>query len=217
MTDEYRKYVDLKQRHPELFASHPNDAYRLVLDDAEATRLGLDVKTGVMYADEYHQFLKDPVIRPDGKPGTYLRLLGAKDASHGVAALCRFQGDIVLVDHFRHAVRGWMWEIPRGFGDPGCTFEQNVTREVDEEIQGTITPGSLQRIGLHHANSGISGQCDELAFVEMSDLREFVPTEGIRERRLFMPDEVEAMIRDGAITDGFTIAAYFKAKLLSLV
>lgn len=217
MTDAYRKYLELKQSHPELFTVEPDDAYQLVTDDAEAARLGLDATTGVMYADQYHQLLKDPVIRPDGEPGTYLRLLGARDASPGIAVLCRFQGKIVLVDHFRHATRGWMWEIPRGFGDPGCSFADNATREVEEEIQASVVAGTLQRIGLHHANSGISGQRDELAFVEVAELRAFTPNEGIRERRLFAPNEVEAMIRDGAITDGFTLAAYFHAKLRGLV
>ncbi len=219
MTPAYEQYVALKARSPELFCNEENSPYPIILDDEDVRRAGLQDCTGVMYEDGYIRLLKDPVLRPDATTGTYLRVLAAKEMTPGVAVLCRFHGKFVLVEHFRHALRGWRWEIPRGYGDPKCEWIDNATREAREEITGEIDRESphTQLLGQIHPNSGLTGTCDNLVFAELRHLGEFKPSEGIRDRKLFTTREIDEMIRTGAITDGFTVAAIYHAKLRRLL
>ncbi|MGP3928192.1 hypothetical protein [Streptomyces sp. 8N616] len=71
----------------------------------------------MVYEDAYVMLLRDPVRFPDGRTGTYIRSVSAMQEP-GCVVLPLLGGEVVLLEHFRHATRSWHWEVPRGFG-PG--------------------------------------------------------------------------------------------------
>ena len=125
----------------------------------------------------------------------------------GAAAIVPVMADgkILLLKQYRHAVGGFIWEIPAGTLDPGEDADACAARELTEETGYTadrirklavITPlpaYSDERIHLYLATglsrAGQNLDADELLFVHPTPL----------ERAL-------AMIYDGTIQDAKTIA-----------
>ncbi len=79
-------------------------------------------KIGIIAKDKYWMWIRDAVIFPAGATGTYDRLIKTseirKNPNNGVAFL-PVTGDkkIVLVVIYRHALRDWSIEIPKGSVD----------------------------------------------------------------------------------------------------
>ncbi|MCL6507582.1 MAG: NUDIX hydrolase, partial [Bryobacteraceae bacterium] len=124
-------------------------------------------------------------------------------------------GNVVLVRHFRHATRSWHLEFPRGFGTPGSHPDDDARTELREEI-GAVS-ARLVDLGLVYADSGLSGTPVKLYFAEITTFAGPEAAEGITAVELVSPDRLAALIRDGEITDGFTINAYTRALLRGLV
>ena len=119
-------YLALAKAHPKLFQNPSHDGIRILLDESEIREIeaqmeakGLpfeQVRVGIIYQDAYLRIIRDAVLFPDGKKGIYLRLIEPVDHASGVIVLPVYQGQILLIRHFRHATRTWHLEIPRGFG-----------------------------------------------------------------------------------------------------
>lgn len=124
----------------------------------------------------------------------------------GAAAIVPVMADgrVLMLQQYRHAVGGFIWEIPAGTLDPGEDADACAARELTEETGytadrihklATITPlpaYSDERIHLYLA-TGLSraSQCldaDELLFVHPVEL-----------------SRAMAMIQDGTIQDAKTI------------
>ncbi|MFO0864626.1 MAG: NUDIX hydrolase [Gemmataceae bacterium] len=209
MTPHYQRYLQLKQEEPGLFPGKADDPYRILHNDAEVQRLGLGDQCGVMYENDYIRVLNEPIMGPKG-PTPYLRILGAKHATPGVCILSQFEDRFVFIEIFRHPARDWLLELPRGFGDPGCTTEDNVRREAKEEIQAEVE--SIQTLGRVFPDSGISGKFDDIVYAKLSNMDAFTSSEGIRSRLSLTCDEIDEAIRSGRIRDGFTLSALSMAR-----
>ena len=172
-------------------------------------------RAGIFYEDPYIILLRDAVIFPDGKPGLYHRVIARHDEPTGVAVLGRYDEKFVLVRHFRHPSRAWHLEIPRGAvgadEDPGHIAHL----EISEEIGGTI--GSLVRLGLLHGASALMRHSVVLVYAELQSIGTPALGEGIADILLVSPSELERMIAEGAITDSFTVAAAYHARLRGLL
>jgi len=171
-------------------------------------------RAGVFYEDPYLMVLRDAVIFPDGKPGLYHRAIARNDGPTGVAILGRYRGDFILVRHFRHPTRAWHLEIPRGAVDSGETPTQMAQVEISEEIGGTI--GSMTQMGLLHGASAFMRHSVVLVYAELAAIGTPALGEGISDIVALAPAEFERLVRDGAITDAFTVAAAYRAKLRGL-
>ena len=226
--DSPDRYRSLLAARPAL-ALNPSGGITVVSDAAETARIealmadrfaaqGLPrewARAGIFYEDPYIILLRDAVIFPDGKPGLYHRVIARHDEPTGVAVLGRYDGKIVLIRHFRHPSRAWHLEIPRGAvgadEDPG-----HVARlEISEEIGGTIR--SLQRLGLLHGASALMRHSVVLVYAELESIGTPALGEGIAEILLVSPSEFERMIADSVITDAFTVAAAYHARLRGLL
>lgn len=167
-----KRYFELVQRHPELFTNPSADGITIELDPEKIQQIEQEVKqrlseqglpaewgnVGIAYEDQYILLLRDAVYFGNGKPGTYIRSI--QEASvPGVIILPVYQDRIVLTHHFRHATRSWHLEIPRGFGLPTMSSEENARRELYEEI-GSST-ATLHYLGRAHADTGMSTDCNE--------------------------------------------------------
>ncbi|SCE89007.1 ADP-ribose pyrophosphatase [Micromonospora haikouensis] len=222
------RYQDLRAQLPELF-DNPPDAAVKILDDptdvaaaerAKAEELaaqGLPMewsRTGVAYQDQYLTLVREPVRFPDGTFGTYIRSFPAGGAS-GVVLLPVLNGAVVLVEHFRHATRRWHLEAPRGFGVPGVPADEQALLELQEEIAAELV--SLIDLGLFHPDTGTSTNEVRLYLVEIAAVGAPQTGEGIRAVHTCTPAEVGKLVRDGVITDSFTIAAWTRAWLRGLL
>jgi ADP-ribose pyrophosphatase len=222
-------YEALRGAAPEAFVNPPGAPIELLLDPADvaaaerqaAETLAADglptewAGTGVVYHDQYVVLLRDAVRMPSGRLGTYIRTIDA-GFGYGVAVLPRHEDDVVLVRHFRHSTRRWHLEIPRGFGTAGATPEEDVRREMREEIG--VGPARLAHLGVVHPDTGVQGAAVHLFYAELAEMPRATGTEeGIDEIRLVTPAELARLIRIGEISDGFTMAAYLRAVLRGLL
>jgi ADP-ribose pyrophosphatase len=133
----------------------------------------------------------------------------------GAAAIATFDGDgcVTLLRQYRHAVGGYLWEVPAGKLDPGEEPATCAARELEEEA-------GLVASRLEHVGSIVTcpGFCDEVIHL-------FVAT-GLRKvpNRLGADEVIDAvttvplsealqMIRQGTIRDAKTIAALLQVEL----
>ncbi|MEU1400955.1 NUDIX hydrolase [Streptomyces sp. NPDC005728] len=174
------------------------------------------VPAGVVSANRYLWYLRDAVRFPDGRLGLYDRILPPPDSSPGVVVLPLLgpEGKVVLIEHHRHATRSRHWEVVRGFGAPGATAEENVARELKEEI--TAVPTEVVPLGELHPDTGLQGDKVALYAARVDGIGELETGEAITRARVVTPAEAEEMVADGRITDGFTVAVLYRARLAGL-
>lgn len=208
-------YEDLRRKHPEMFVNVPG-GIEILLDpaDIEAARrsAGSGEPVGVVYSDRFVTVVRDAVRFPDGSLGLYVRMLPAGGVPGVVILpLIGAGSDVVLVEHYRHATRGWHLEAPRGMGESGEDGPANAIRELEEELG--VRAGELIPLGSVHADSGLLGGHAELYAARIPGVGTLDAAEGIR-RAVVMPfSRVEELIGQGEITDGFTIAVVTRVRL----
>ena len=88
-----------------------------------------------------------------------------------------FEDAIVLVRHFRHGVRDWCLEVPRGSTIPGRTDEETARVELLEEIGATAA--DLHLVGHVHVNSGLSPRLSIVYYAKLLDIGPAQASEGI--------------------------------------
>jgi ADP-ribose pyrophosphatase len=225
---ERERYDTIRRRWPELFVNPPGAAYEILFepslvraaedeDEARLTARGFPAawaKTGVVYEDPFIILVRDAVRRPDRSLGSYSRKLAASGAA-GVVVLPVFEDKIVLIRQFRHAIRAQHLEVPRGFGEPGVSAADQARAELREEIQAEAD--SLVELGSFHSNTGDSSGSTELFLANIHDFGQPQESEGITDIVLKEPKHVAELIRDGEITDSFTIGAFTRAWLRGLL
>ncbi len=130
----------------------------------------------------------------------------------GAAAVVPFvtADEVLLVRQYRHAVRGYLLEVPAGKLDPGEAPEACARRETEEEVG--YAPGSLARLGVIYTTPGFTDE--RIHLFTARDLRPGAARLG--------PDEVLSVVRmplveavrkieSGEIQDGKTICALLMA------
>jgi ADP-ribose pyrophosphatase len=228
MIDPFARYCALLVARPNL-ARNLEGGIDIILDPAEvrhieavmADRLAAQglprewARAGLFYEDPYIILLRDAVRFPDGKPGLYHRVVARHDEPTGVAILGHYGDEYVLIRHFRHPSRAWHLEIPRGAVGAGEDPAAMAQVEISEEIGGTIS--SLARLGLVHGASALMRHSVVLVYAELAAIGTPALGEGIAEIVLMAPDRLERLVAEGAITDAFTIAALYHARLKGLL
>jgi ADP-ribose pyrophosphatase len=221
------RYHALAAERPALFAT-PQGGIRILLDPqemraaeaAQAARLLADARdpagacVGVTHDDSYFTMLRDAVEFPGGRLGTYNRIIPDHGDPAGVAILGRAGGEFVLVRHFRHPMRDWSVEIPRGAIEPGQTPEQAIAAELAEEL-GARAIRSVYLSTVCGSNSVI-GRSVRLYFADLATVGAPARGEGIAAIERFTPDALARALADGKIVDAFTHAAYLGAVLKGL-
>lgn len=172
---------------------------------------------GVILDDPYIIVLRDLVEFHDGHRNGYIRIINRADLSggRGSVVLPMLEGRIILLVQYRHATRAWHLEVPRGFGEPGISAAEQARREIREEIGGEID--ELLDLGFMHNNTGMEASRVQLFLARLRSIKEPNQAEGIGDFQLATVDQFEQLIRDAELTDGFSIAAYARAKLRGLL
>jgi ADP-ribose pyrophosphatase len=223
---DYRRYRELLVERPDLFAEE-GDGIAILTDETEiraaerhiARRnrgLGLppaSASVGVLAEDVYILALRDAVRFPDGSLGTHNRVVYR--APQGIGVLALLDGNIVLVRIYRHPVRRWLLEIPRGSVEPGHSLEETVHREVAEEVGGSVT--RLVHLGRSTSDTSLCTGVLDLYFAELSGVGIPQLSEGIGAIEAVSPAGFEDLLRRGEMEDGHAIAAFTQARLRRLV
>jgi ADP-ribose pyrophosphatase len=218
------RYEALRRQWPELF-ENPADFPFTILSEPSAVAAAEDAQkaqlaarslpvswadTGVVYEDPYLIVMRDAVRFPGGFLGTYSRGIPPTGAV-GAAVLPVLGDQVVLLDHARHATRTWHLEIPRGFGEPGVRAADQARQELLEETGADAV--NLIDLGPFHANTGMASDLTQLFVAEIRELGKPQVAEGIVGFKICPARQAARLIKDGQITDSFTIAAFTRAWL----
>jgi len=225
-------YSTLVKNHPELFQNYEDkDSIKIVLDSKEienwrekrlqeleqAQEPASWADIGMILNDPYYVVIRDLVRFPDGRMDGYNRIFGRGELSGGkaVAVLPIFEEKVLVLKQFRHTTRSWEYEIPRGYAEQNTTAIEQAKTEIFEEIQGEIT--KLHNLGFVKENTGAVGFPVSLFMAELKKVGKPNIVESIKEIFWLSTNDFESWIADEKITDGFTIAAYARAKLKGLI
>ncbi len=218
-------YFALMQEMPHLFENRGPGSIEILCDPAaiaaaqeaaaQARRgRGLDtcdLRVGMLARDPYMIMLRDAVRFPDGSLGLYNRIVEARS----IAVLPLLDNRPVLLRIFRHGLRDWSLEFPRGGCEAGETSEQAARREVREEIGADID----ELIPLGRFTPGGSSLTIGADFFAARITATGAPdrADGIEAIAVMTVVEVEKLIRKAAIFDGFTLSIFLRARLLGIV
>jgi ADP-ribose pyrophosphatase len=223
-------YYSLIDRFPRLF-SNEGALFRIITNDVQIKnwqdthRIQLRgnnqpeewADIGIVFNDPYVVILRDLIEFPSGYLNGYIRLYDHAylNGNVAVAILSEKDGNLLLIKHYRHATRGFHWEIPRGYGAPGIDSASQAKNEIYEEIGGDIS--EIFDLGFIFPNTGLEGSPVNIFFAKLNSIGDREIEEGIQNLIWVSVSELEQMIADEEITDGFTIAAYTRAKLKGLI
>jgi ADP-ribose pyrophosphatase len=135
----------------------------------------------------------------------------AGDLVTGVAILPIFDGKIGLIRIYRHPIKRYSWEIPRGFIDQQEAPTSAASRELKEETGLDCQPEEIRSLGFITPDGGIlAARVHLFAATNCAKKREYAPAEvGHRELRFFQIEELEKMILQSEVQDPSTIIAFF--------
>jgi 8-oxo-dGDP phosphatase len=175
--------------------------------DDSAGLIYQQTSTRVAYESPYLRLREDGIRRPDGSPGIYTYVVKPDFA----LVIPAENGGFHLVEQYRYPVRERSWEFPQGTF-PGLDPTEDAERLAREELRQEtgMTADVLRHLGFLHCAKGMSSQGFNV-FVASGLSHgppELEPEEQDLVQRWFPRRELEDMIRDGAITDDSSVAAY---------
>lgn len=194
-----------------------SDIYPLAdVDDDSFDRIRRDEELhrrsyGVVYQSSYHLLVVDPIRRGDVSDGMgaffpYERAIPTA-VGGGVVVIALHEGRHVLINQFRHASRRDQLACVRGFSEAGCTPEDDVRRELAEEIGGVVAAGPWP-LGSVEPDSGFQAGTATVWLVELESYGRLQAEEGVREVVELGEDDLVGKMARGEIDDGYTLAAY---------
>ena len=210
-TTELEEYLALMERRPELFSQ--SDRITIETDPEKIRKFTEESgkKIGVVYKSSYNMLVTDLIRREDGSYYIYERLIPTEQG--GVVTVAQYGDRFVLLNQYRHALRKCQYAFVRGFGERGLSPSENAAKEISEELGAGVL--SCTCLGTICADSGLTAAETTAFFCTISEPAGLT-CEGIKETLLLSRGELEQMISEGKITDGFTLSAYmlYKAKML---
>ena len=179
--------------------------------DAEIQQL----TTRIAYENRWLRLREDTVRRADRSEGLY----GVVERPDFAVIVPWQDGCITMVEQYRYPVRRRLWELPMGTCEstPGMTAAKTAATELREET-GLLADKMAFVASLYQG----PGFCDQVGHVFLAtELRQGPlarePSEQGMICRAFPLAELEAMIRDGALQDGVSLAALGLLRLRGLL
>jgi len=137
------------------------------------------------------------------------------DIMWSVAIWIDKNNNITLIKNYRHGLDKISWEIPRWWAEQGLSWEENALKEFQEEIGILDNPKEIKKLWKVAPDDGIIGWYLDLVLLKYEDFSKYDvwwekdgSYEDIYEVKYFSMKDFEQMIKDGTITDGYTISAY---------
>jgi ADP-ribose pyrophosphatase len=200
-------YAHLRDTRPTWFSSPPGDGAIGIMHWPMT-------EGQVLHRDEERMVLEDPVVLPDGQQARRLRLLAVRPEPPVAVLPLPANGEVVLVDRFRHAARTWQWEVLRRAGVEGVADADNAAGQLKEQL-GT-TASEVIGLGRVHPDPAILAEAVMLYAARIDAVGELAHRAGIRRVRTVAFAEAEQMALTGQITDAVTITALFRARQAGL-
>lgn len=204
-TKEWSRYTELIAQWPYLFQN--NGPLKIVTDweivEAYQRRTGKLI--GVRYESPYNILVVDLVFEKEEIFFPYERLLPA--VARG-AAVCipEFRGKYVLLRQYRHAMRDYQFAFPRGFATEGLAGSENAKKELEEELGADIK--CIEYLGDVIADSGITGNRVGIYLCHINQFHLHQGHEGIVDSICVSKENLEEMIRENKLSDGYSLSAY---------
>ena len=209
--DSISAYFNFVKERPELFTV--SDEIPLILDEDAMRKFSDETgkRMGLVYDNSpFYVVIADLCVNENGCKYSYSRVVYSNPKSSGGVAVPWCGGCFGLIRIFRHAPRCWCLEFPRGFAeDDALTPEENIRKELAEEIGVQQDDCCVTCIGSIRADSGLSSGKAQVFLAEILNLRQIKATgqEGIAGFQWVTEEKMGELIRTGAITDGFTLSA----------
>lgn len=208
--DSIEKYLELSRTCTELFAQ--SEELPLVLDPKElyafAQKSGR--KIGIVYESRYHLMVVDVVRAKNGSLFAYERLMN-RVMRGAVVIVPYYNGKYILLRQYRHALREYQYGFPRGFGEEGISAKENAGKELWEELG--VQAEKWKSFGKIVPDSGAMSSKADVFLAELNEAPQVIQEEEIVGHIALDWEQLGEWIRDGKITDGFTLAAYAKMSL----
>ena len=211
-----RKYIRFKKENSASPLTSDSDVYPLAdVEDENVLRALLrqeevqHCKYGLVYESAYHKILVDPIVGGENGYFPYERVIPAK--GNGVVMVTMCNGKFILLRQYRHAIRREQYGFPRGFAETNLSADANAQKELAEELDAK--PIVQIPLGKIAPDSGLTGGCAEVFLMEIDHYSPAKGREGIQSHAELTEAELERMIADGAVDDGFTLGAYTLYKI----
>lgn len=202
---QWAEYTELMKSRPEEFTQSENLQIITDINTVAEFVKKTGRQIGVMYQSKYSILVVDLVKDKNGKYYAFERTLPLVK-NGAVVTVPQYGDQFVLLKQYRHSLRDYQYAFPRGFGEIGISPENNAKKEISEEIGAVV---------LEHEHLGNvvadSGRCGDLVSVYYCRVTKPIckkDYEGIEEMLLLREQELDRLISDGMITDGFTLSAW---------
>lgn len=160
----------------------------------------------VVYANPWMRVREDEFERADGTTGTY----GVVDKHDFSLVIAEQDGLFHLVEQFRYPIGRRSWEFPMGTWPTGKQGSRIELAQAELREETGLTAGHWELLGHLSEAPGFCSQGYDV--YRAADL---TPGQHAREdsefdmvHGTFSETQLRAMIRDGTIVDGTTVAAY---------
>ena len=232
-TNSLKQYLRLHKKQQGLFRNPDNNPYPLAAIPSDSDKDGQNALIkcwlrleelfgydfGVVYKSKYNSMVVDPIERDcpytDGlcqfKPYFPYERVMPTSGKDGVVMIPKHEGKYVLIKQFRHAIRAEQYCFPRGYAENGENPEDNAVRELQEELNAHSI-GKTELLGRLAPDSGLTSTQAYVFAFELGDYSAQIGHEGILEVVELTATELDAWIKAGKITDGFTLSAWILHK-----
>ena len=169
----------------------------------------------IVYENRWMRVREDAIQRQDGSPGIY----GVVEKTDFAVIVPLDNGLIHLVEQYRYPVQGRYWELPQGSWEdaPGTDPLDLARAELREETG--LTASTMTHVGYLFECYGHSTQGYHIYLAERLQVGEAQREQSEQDMvsRAFPVEEVLAMITEGVIKDGTTVAALGMLRLKGIL
>jgi 8-oxo-dGTP pyrophosphatase MutT (NUDIX family) len=159
----------------------------------------------IVYQNPWMKVYEDKTQMPNGSEGIY----GFVDGKSGVFIIALADDNkIYIIESFRHPTQRWQWELPSGGIEDGLSPLEAAKHELAEELG--ITAEKWTHINKYTpSHNGFMKDTQDVFVAEKLQLGKthVEDFESIRAVKTVSPDELTAMIKDGTLADGQSLAA----------
>lgn len=136
--DSVAAYFALAQQRPDLFT--PSSQIPLVMDPDRMRAFSAETgrPMGLVYDNRPYFMVLADLCTSGTRSYAYARVVYPQAGTNGAVAVPFRDGKFGLLRIFRHAPRTECLEFPRGFACPGLTPEENIRKELAEEMGAQI-------------------------------------------------------------------------------
>ena len=166
------------------------------------------LESKIMYSNSWMKVYEDKIQMPNGNNGIY----GFVEGGSGVFIIALNSNDeMYLVESFRYPNKKWQWELPTGGIDAHSTPLEAAKGELKEELG--LTAKKWTALGIYGPSHNGFMKDEQYVYVaeELTEGKQKLGDfEAIRSVKTVALNQLIAMIQDGDITDGQSLAALMK-------